>query len=789
MPINPNSDTKVTQNAKSDNVNYPLLGAYSGTPTSGIASSVIYDSGITLNPSTNTITAANFSGEATSAKTATKATQDANGNVITNTYATKANAITGLSVSGRTITYTRGDNSTGTIQTQDSNTTYNPMSVEEGLAGTAETSKVLTAKNLKQIIEGTIPAQANQANSVKSNLIIGTKTYNGSNEIEIVAADLGLANAMHFRGVLNSKPTTTSGYVDGDVILVKGKEYVCSDGSWIELGDEGSMKIKQTAVSDPAANGDTISFIDTISQNTNGDITVTKKTVRTATKSAAGITIVYPAASCTEFSSDSGTITPAAAQKAAKQFAIPRPNYNPSTFKGSATDKAITRYSGTEGEVQDSTILIEDVTNTKDTNQTGQVISIPAANGTKKMVYGYCTDQTDGTSFIGGLFDKDATSFPYNAGLAIGGSSGNLLWKGNKVIDKSDITNKAPTLSWGNTSTIATIDNGTTTPISLTVKMPNNPDTHYETKLFATSSSGTAHAATTDGDTYLRLFDNNTARQSINIKGAGGTSVTSDANGVITINSLIGVRADGDNVFTGTNQFDGVLKIGPDNYGTGVPTEENQIYFVEDNGITVPKPSTSQNDYVLKVSNGNPVWSTNIASGIKTTTSQSKIFVTGVTSTASTNLHYNNNIFIQDNVLMGAAWNDYAEYRICKDSFKPGQVICENGDDTLSISIERLQPGAEIISDTFGFAIGETKDAKCPVAVSGRVLAYAYEPREEFKAGDAVCAGPNGTVSKMTREEIREYPDRIIGTVSAIPSYEIWNETVKVNNRIWIKVK
>jgi hypothetical protein len=41
----------------------------------------------------------------------------------------------------------------------------------------------------------------------------------------------------------------------------------------------------------------------------------------------------------------------------------------------------------------------------------------------------------------------------------------------------------------------------------------------------------------------------------------------------------------------------------------------------------------------------------------------------------------------------------------------------------------------------------------------------------------------------MTREEIREYPDRIIGTVSAIPSYETWNETVKVNNRIWIKVK
>ena len=41
---------------------------------------------------------------------------------------------------------------------------------------------------------------------------------------------------------------------------------------------------------------------------------------------------------------------------------------------------------------------------------------------------------------------------------------------------------------------------------------------------------------------------------------------------------------------------------------------------------------------------------------------------------------------------------------------------------------------------------------------------------------------------KMTREEIKEYPDRIIGVVSEIPNYEKWNG-IKVNNRIWIKVK
>ena len=138
----------------------------------------------------------------------------------------------------------------------------------------------------------------------------------------------------------------------------------------------------------------------------------------------------------------------------------------------------------------------------------------------------------------------------------------------------------------------------------------------------------------------------------------------------------------------------------------------------------------------------------------------------------------------------GAVWNDYAEFRICNEDFKPGQVVCENNDDTLSISAHRLQPGANIVSDTYGFAIGETDDAKCPIAVSGRVLAYTYESREEFNAGDAVCAGPNGTVSKMTRDEVKEYPERIIGTVSAVPNYETWGSgNVPVNGRIWIKVR
>ena len=144
----------------------------------------------------------------------------------------------------------------------------------------------------------------------------------------------------------------------------------------------------------------------------------------------------------------------------------------------------------------------------------------------------------------------------------------------------------------------------------------------------------------------------------------------------------------------------------------------------------------------------------------------------------------------------GAVWNDYAEFREA-DTLEPGRCIKENGNDTLSLTTERLERGCEIISDTFGFAIGETEKAKTPVATTGRVLAYPYESKEEFAAhiGWPVCSGPNGTVSIMTKEEEEKYPSRIIGIISAVPEYDIWHcggdkeKFVEVNGRVWIRVR
>ena len=146
----------------------------------------------------------------------------------------------------------------------------------------------------------------------------------------------------------------------------------------------------------------------------------------------------------------------------------------------------------------------------------------------------------------------------------------------------------------------------------------------------------------------------------------------------------------------------------------------------------------------------------------------------------------------------GAVYNDYAEMRNVPEAqnednpLRPGTCVREVGDGTMIATTERLQRGCKIISDTFGFNIGETDDCQTPIAVSGRALVYLDQDREIARdyIGWPVCSGPNGTVSIMTEEEEEKYPSRIVGTISEIPNYEKWGSSeVEVNGRIWIYVK
>lgn len=86
----------------------------------------------------DSVTAPTFIGKLQgNADTATKATQDSGGQQINTTY------IKGLSVSGKTITYTKGNGTTGTITTQDTNTTYGVATTSaNGLMSSGDKSKL-----------------------------------------------------------------------------------------------------------------------------------------------------------------------------------------------------------------------------------------------------------------------------------------------------------------------------------------------------------------------------------------------------------------------------------------------------------------------------------------------------------------------------------------------------------------------------------------------------------------------------------------------------------------------
>lgn len=105
----------------------------------------------------------------------------------------------------------------------------------------------------------------------------------------------------------------------GNLPVVDGQEvifYVSDDQSVkIWQSSEGNYKIKQASKSDPTASGTTIEAIDSIEQNTNGEITATKKTIRSGTTSQTGVVQLKGSIAANE-SDDSKAATPKAVRDA-----------------------------------------------------------------------------------------------------------------------------------------------------------------------------------------------------------------------------------------------------------------------------------------------------------------------------------------------------------------------------------------------------------------------------------------------------------------------------------------
>lgn len=123
--------------------------------------------------------------------------------------------------------------------------------------------------------------------------------------------------------------------------------------------------------------------------------------------------------------------------------------------------------------------------------------------------------------------------------IAVGDTLNTAIGKLEKALD-------------GKMSSGTTIGNGTITitqtgkdPQTFTVNQTgnttislNDTNTHHQAEnVVCATATGQATAAATNGNVHLNLVENNAVRSSINIKGTGSATVTSDADGNITVSA------------------------------------------------------------------------------------------------------------------------------------------------------------------------------------------------------------------------------------------------------------
>lgn len=358
--------------------------------------------------------------------------------------------------------------------------------------------------------------------SQKDGVITATKA-------NITAAALGLSGAMKFLGTSATAITdgattnpitigsTSTTVASGNVVLYGSKEFVWNGSAWEELGNEGSYKVQQSAVSSPSASGTTTAFIDTISQNAQGVITATKKTVASATQSAAGLMSAADKKKLDGITASADTV--AFAQNATSGNKV-----GTITINGTATDM----YSPTQTSVSGNA-------GTATTLKNARAIDGVSFNGSAAIThYGECSTA--------------AATVAKTVAL-----TGFTLVTGARIAVKFTVTNTAsnPTLNVNSTGAKAIMYRGSA--ITKGYLAANrvyefvydgtdweligdiNTDTHYTTRLYAGASGAVANAAATSP--YLTVTDNNTYRNQVRFVGSGATTVSSDANGNITISS------------------------------------------------------------------------------------------------------------------------------------------------------------------------------------------------------------------------------------------------------------
>ena len=198
-------------------------------------------------------------------------------------YSTLANTIKSLSISGKTITYTKGDDTTGTLTTQDTNTTYsNFVKSGSGAAAGLVPAPSTTAGTTKYLREdGTWQVPPDHTYTVNNATL--TIQKNGSNVATFTANASSNVTANITVPTKVSELTNDSGYITGvawdNVTSKPSFATVATSGSYNDLSNKPTIPTVNNATLTIQKNGTTVnSFTANASSNVTCNITVPTNT-------------------------------------------------------------------------------------------------------------------------------------------------------------------------------------------------------------------------------------------------------------------------------------------------------------------------------------------------------------------------------------------------------------------------------------------------------------------------------------------------------------------------------
>ena len=354
------------------------------------------------------------------------------------------NAIKGLSVSGTTITYTKGDGTTGTITTQDNNTTYSSMTASELSTGTATTSRTMTAKVVSDYVK--------------------TKTDDKLTGLSVSGKTI----------------TYTKGDGTTDTITTQDTTYSAGTATNLTTGTDTTNKVWTSKVLSDYVKGKTDDKITGLSVN-GTTITYTKGDGTTGTITTQDNNTTYSAMTASELTTGTATTSRTMTAKVVSDFVKSKTDDKIAGLSVNGKTITYTKGDGTTG-----TITTQDTTYSKFTGATSStagttgLVTAPAVGQQAYVLHG------DGTWSA----DKDTTYTAMTASELTTGTATTARSITPKVLsdyvkDKTD--DKISDLSLNGNTITYTKGNGTTGSFNL-------QDTTYTTGTASVLSTGTETA-------------------------------------------------------------------------------------------------------------------------------------------------------------------------------------------------------------------------------------------------------------------------------------------------------